>query len=150
MQRRLEEIAQVQPDGGAHQGPEQSACASYGRLHDELARRFERERIRRHEGLQHPEQTSRQSGIGGSDHEGGKLVAMNVVADGGGTQRIVPDGVQDRADRRTHDAQCDHNPEEIPECQEHIEGPVGVEPNGRKAEMRLGVGTPGKPFSPPV
>src|SRR6516225_3327346 len=60
---------------------------------------------------------------------------MNAVTEGRSPQRTVPDRTQDRADRRTHDAQTDHDPQEIPERDEGVERRVGVESDGRKTEM---------------
>ena len=71
-ERRLQEILQEQPDRGAEQRTEQRAAAADRGLHHELARRIEGERIRRHEGLQHAEQSAGEAGIGGRDHEGGR------------------------------------------------------------------------------
>src|SRR5262245_39677001 len=85
MKRRLEEVAQVQPYRGAYQGSEQSTGAPDRRLHDELPRGFERESVWRHEGLQDAQQPTGESSVGGGNNEGGELVAVNVVADGGGT-----------------------------------------------------------------
>ena len=83
IQRRLQEVLQEQPDGGADQRPEQRAAAADRGLHHELAGGLEGEGIRRHERLQHAEQPAGKTGIGGRDHEGGELVAVDVVADRG-------------------------------------------------------------------
>ena len=53
-----------------------------------------------------------------SDHEGGELVAVYVVAERRGSQRVVAQSAQDRADRRAHNAQRDHEADEVPERQE--------------------------------
>ena len=118
---------QKEPDRGADQRAEQRAGAADRGLHDELAGGVEREGVRRHEALQHAEQAAGEAGIGGGDDEGGELVAVDVVADGGGAQRVVADRAQDRADRRAHDAQRDHDADEVPEREEGIERPAGVE-----------------------
>ena len=104
-------------------------------LHHELAGRVEREGIGRHESLQHAEQAAGKSRIGGGDDEGGELVAVDVVADGGGAQRVVADRAEDRADRRAHDAQRDHDADEIAERQELVERPAGREVQRREAEI---------------
>ena len=58
---------------------------------------------------------------------------------------------KDQADRRAHDAQRDHDADKIPEGNEGIERPVGVEIEGREAEIEVrGPERPGNPFSPPV
>ena len=106
-ERRLQEVLQEQPDRGADQRAEQRAAAADGGLHDELARGVEREGVGRHEGLQHAEQAAGEARIGGGDDEGGELVAVDVVADRGGAQRVVADRAEDGADRRAHDAQRD-------------------------------------------
>ena len=95
---------QEQPDGGADQRPEQRAGAADRGLHHELAGGVEREGVGRHEALQHAEQAAGKAGIGGGDDEGGELVAVDVVADGGGAQRVVADRAQDR--RRPASARC--------------------------------------------
>ncbi len=134
MQRRLEEVAEIEPDRRADQRPEQRAGAADRGLHDELARGVEHEGVGRHEALHQAEQAAGEAGIGGGDDEGGELVAVDVVADGGGAQRIVADRAEDRADRRAHDAQRDDEADEIPERQEDIHRPVGVELERREAE----------------
>ena len=121
MQRGLEEIAEIKPHGGADQRSEQRAGAADRGLHHELARSIECEGVGRHEALHQAEQTAGKSGIGRGDDEGGELVAVDVVAEGRRALRIVADRAQDRADRRAHDAQRDHDADEIPECQERIE-----------------------------
>src|SRR5262249_39842297 len=105
------------------------------RLHDELARGVERERVGRHKGLQYPEQSAGKSSISRGDNKSGELVAMNVMADGRGPQRIVADRAQDCADRRTYDAQTNHNPQEVPERHEGVERPIAVELDGRKTQI---------------
>ena len=127
----LQEILQKQPDRGAEQRAEQRAGAADRGLHDELPGRVEDEGVGRHEGLQHAEQAAGKAGIGGGDHEGGELVAMDVVADRGGAQRVVADRAEDRADRRAHDAQRDHDADEIAERQEPVERPAGREMDRR-------------------
>ena len=82
-----------------------------------------------------PSRPPAKPGIGRGDDEGGQLVAVDVVADGGRAQRIVADRAQHGADRRTHDAQRDHHADEIPERQEDVERPVGVELNRGEAEI---------------
>ena len=135
MQRGLEEVAQIEPDGGADQRPEQRAGAADRGLHDELARGVEGEGVRRHEALHHSQKTAGKTGIGRGDDEGGELVAVNIVADGGGAQRVVADRAQDRADRRAHDTQRDHDADEIPEGQERIERQIRIELDGGEAEI---------------
>ena len=135
MQRGLEEIAQIKPDRGADQRAEQRAGAADCGLHHQLARRVEHERVGRHEALHHAEQAAGKAGIGGGNDEGSQLVAVNIVADCGGAQRIVADGAEHGADRRAHDTQCDHHADEVPERQEDVERPVGIEVNGREAEI---------------
>ena len=134
-ERRLQEVLQKQPDGGADQRSEQRAAAADRGLHHELAGGVEHERVRRHEGLQHAEQAAGKAGIGGGDHEGGQLVAVDVVADRGGAQRIVADRAEDRADRRAHDAQRDHDADEIAERDELVERPAIGEVQRGEAEI---------------
>ena len=136
VQRILEEIAQIEPDGGAEQRPEQCAGAADRCLHDKLTRGVEGERVRRHEALHHAKQAAGKAGIGRGDDKGGELVAVDVVADGGGAERVVTDGAEDDADRRTHDAQRDHDADEIPKREERVERPIGVEVNGGEAEWK--------------
>ena len=118
MQRGLQEVAQIEPDRRADQRAEQRAGAADRGLHHELPGRIEHEGVRRHEALHDAEQAAGKAGIGGRNDEGGELVAVDVVADRGGAQRIVADGAQHGADRRAHDAQRDHDADEIPERQE--------------------------------
>ncbi len=95
----LEEILQGKPDGGADQRSEQRSAAADRGLHHELSRGIEGKRIRRHERLQDAEQAAREAGIGRGDHERGQFVTVYVVADRTRTQRIVPNGVEDGANR---------------------------------------------------
>ena len=127
LERGLQEILQEEPDGRADQRAEERAAAADGGLHHELARGLEREGVRRHEGLQHAEQAAGEARVRGGDHEGGELVAVDVVADRGGAQRILADRAEDRADRRAHDAQRDHDADEVAEGEERIERPAGGE-----------------------
>ena len=62
---------------------------------------------------------------------------MDVVADGGGAQRVVADRAEYGSDRGTHDAQRDHDADEIPEREKRVERPIGVEVNGGEAERKL-------------
>ena len=64
-----------------------------------------------------------------------ELVAVDIVADGRRPQRIVADSAQDGAARRAHDAQRQHDADEIAECQQCVERPVGVEFKDREAEI---------------
>ena len=73
------------------QRPEQRAASADRRLHDELAGGLEHEGVRRHESLQHAEQAAGEAGIGRGDHEGGELVAVDVVADRRRAQRVLAD-----------------------------------------------------------
>ena len=63
---------------------------------------------------------------------------MDVVADGGGPQRIVADRAQNRTDRRANDAQRDHHADEVAECEELIERPAGREVDIDEAEIEAG------------
>ena len=121
MQRGLQKVAQIEPHRRAEQRSEQRAGAADRRLHHQLPGGVEHEGVRRHEALHDAEQPAGEAGIGGRDDEGGQLVAVDVVADGGGAQRVVADRAQDRADRRAHDAQRDHDADEVPERQERVE-----------------------------
>ena len=67
------------------------------------------------------EQSAGKAGIGGGNDEGRQLVAVDVVADRGGAQRIVADRAQHGPDRGAHDAHRDHGADEIPEREERIE-----------------------------
>ena len=134
-ERLLQEVLQKQPDGGAEQRPEQRAGAADRGLHHQLSGGVEREGVGRHERLQHAEQPAGKAGIGGRDHEGGELVAVDVVAERRRAQRVVADRAQDRADRRAHDAQRDDDADEIAERQELIERPAGGEMDGGEAEI---------------
>ena len=116
-------------------GPNSVPRAADRGLHHQLARGVEREGVRRHEGLQHAEQAAGEAGIGGGDHEGGQLVAVDVVADRRGAQRVVADRAEDRADRRAHDAQRDHDADEIADREELIERPAGGEMQRGEAEI---------------
>src|SRR3954449_11240434 len=98
MQRRLKEIAEIEPHGGANQWSEQGAGAADRSLHHELARGVEHERVRRHEALHQAEQSAGEASIGSGDDEGRKLVAINMMAHRSSAQRIVPDGAQYGAD----------------------------------------------------
>ena len=135
MKRGLQEIAEIEPDRGADQRAEQRAGAADRRLHHELPRGVEHEGVGRHEALHDAKQAAGKAGIGRRDDEGGQLVAVDVMTDGGRAQRIVADRAQHRADRRAHDAQRDHQADEIPECQEDIERGVAVELMRGEAEM---------------
>ena len=134
-QRRLQEILQEQPHGGADQRAEQRGAAADGGLHHELAGGVEHEGIRRHESLQHAKQTPCQTGVGSSNDERGKFVTLDVMPHSGRTQRIFTDRGEDRADRRAHDAQCDHDPDEVKERDERIERPAAGEMDGLEAEI---------------
>ena len=125
----------IKPHGGADQRSEQRAGAADRGLHDELARSFECEGLGRHEALHQPEQPAGKSGIGGSDDEGGELIVLDVVAEGGRTQRIVADRAEDRADRRANDAQRDHDADEIAKRQQPIERRVAIELKGGETEV---------------
>ena len=127
---------QIKPHRRADQRPEQRAGAADRRLHHQLPGRIEHEGVRRHEALHDAEQAPGEAGIGGRNDEGRQLVAMDIVTDGGGAQRIVADGAQHGADRRAHDAQRDHDADEEPEREERVERPVGVELDRREAEMK--------------
>ena len=117
MERVLEEIAQIEPDGRADQRPEQRARAADRGLHDELAGGVEHEGVRRHEALHDREEAAGETGIGRRDHEGGELVAMNVMTESRRAQRVVAQRAEDRSHRRAHDAKRDHQTDEIPERQ---------------------------------
>ena len=134
-QRGLEEILQEQPDGGADQRAEQRAPAADGGLHHELAGGVEGEGVGRHEGLEHAEQAAGEARVSGGDHEGGQLVAVDVVADRGGAQRIVPDRAENGADRRAHDPERDDDADEIAQRDELIERPAIGEMDGGEAEI---------------
>ncbi|MGY2930929.1 hypothetical protein ACVWZ6_000531 [Bradyrhizobium sp. GM6.1] len=131
----LQEVLKEQPNGCADQRSEQRAPAADGRLHHELARGVEGEGVGRHEGLEHAEQSAGEARVSGCDHEGGQLVAMDVVADGRGAQRIVADRTQNRADRRAHDPEGDDNADEIAQRDELIERPAIGEVDGDEAEI---------------
>ncbi len=135
MKRRLKKIAQIEPDRGAGERAEQRAGAADRGQHDELARRFEGEGVRRHEALHHAEQSAGKAGIGRGDHEGDQLVAVDIVADGGRPQRIIANRPQHKTDRRAHDTHRDHDADEIPERQEHVERRIAVETEGGEAEI---------------
>ena len=135
MQRVLEEIAQIKPDGRADQRPEQRARSADRRLHDELAGGVEHEGVGRHETLHEGEQPAGETGVSGGHDEGGQLVAMDVVAERGGAQRVVAQRAQDRPDRGAHDTQRDHEADEIPERQKHVDRPVALEIERREAEV---------------
>ena len=81
-ERRLQEVLQEQPDGRAEQRTEQRRAAADRGLDDELARRVERERLGRHERLQHAQQAAGKTRIGCSDDEGGQLVSVDVMPEG--------------------------------------------------------------------
>ena len=73
------------------------------------------------------------------------------MADRARPQRVVADRGQDGADRRAHDAQRDHDADEIAGGEKPVHRPAGADLVGEAAELRsAGVGTPGNPFSPPV
>jgi hypothetical protein len=136
VKRSLQEVAQIEPDSRADQGSEQRAGAANRGLHHQLARGVEGEGVRRHEALHHAEHRAGKACIGGGDHEGGQLVAVDVVANSGGADRVVADGAEHGADRRADDAQRDDDADEIPERQERIERQVGVEADGGEAERK--------------
>ena len=138
MQRVLEEVAEIKPYRRADQRPDQRACAADSGLHDQLAGRVEHESIRRHEALHDGEKTPGETGIGRSDHEGGELVAVNVMAERRRAQRVVAQRAQDRSHRRPHDAQRDDQADEIPERQEGVHRRVGVEAQRHKTEVEAG------------
>ena len=136
---------------GADQRAEQRAAAADGGLHDELAGGVEHEGVRRHEALQHAEQSAGEARVGGGDHEGGELVALDVVADGGGAQRVLADRAEDGA--RPASARCAARSR----CRRSSRTRGTDRATSRevkfsvvKPRSRLGVGTPGNPFSPPV
>ena len=135
MQRVLEEVAQIKPDGRADQRSEQRARPADRGLHDELAGGVEHEGVGRHEALHEGEQPAGETGVSRRDHESGQLVAVNVVAERRRAQRIVAQRAQDRPDRRTHNAQRDHETDEIPERQKHIDRPVALEIERGEAEV---------------
>ena len=60
---------------------------------------------------------------------------MDIVTDGGRAQRIVADRAEDRADRRAHDPQRDHDADEIAQREKLVERPAGGEMNGGEAEI---------------
>ena len=95
-ERRLQEVAQVEPDRGAEQRAEQRAGAADHRLHHQLAGGVEGEGVGRHVALQHAEQAAGETGIGRGDDERRQLVAADGVADRLRPQRVVADRDQDR------------------------------------------------------
>ena len=144
LQRGLQEVLQEQPDARADERAEQRAASADGGLHDQLARGVEHEGVRRHEALQHAQQAAGEAGVGGRDHEGGELVGLHVVADRRRAQRVLADRGEDGADRRAHDAQRDHDADEIAEREKRIERPAGGELQRREAEVEAGRGHAGQ------
>lgn len=71
-----------------------------------------------------PSRPPHEARASGRDHEGCQLVAVDVVADGGGAQRIVPDRTEDGADRRADDPERDDDADEVAERDELIERPA--------------------------
>ena len=115
MQRVLEEVAEIEPDGGADQRAEQRSNPTDRGLHHELTRGVERESVGRHESLHHAKQAASEAGIGGGNYEGRQLIALDVVADRSGAQRIVAYRSQDSSNRRSHDPQSDDGADEVTE-----------------------------------
>ena len=138
MQRRLEKVAQIKPDRGADQRTEQRAGAADRGLHHQLPRRVEREGVGWHEALHDAKEPAGKPRIGGGDDEGCELIAVDVMADRGGAQRIIADGAQDGADRRAHDSQRDHQANEVPERQKRVELGVAVKLQRGEAERQDG------------
>src|SRR5262249_41052406 len=135
MKRGLQEVVQIEPDGRPYQRPEQRAGATDRRHHHELPGRVEHESVRRHKTLHEPEQPAGKTGIGRGNDKGREFVPVDIVADSGSAHRIVADSTQYRADRRAHNPQRQHGADEVPERQERIERPIGVEVDGGEAEI---------------
>ena len=82
MQRVLEEVAEIEPDGRADQRAEQRAGAADRGLHHELTRGVEGEGVGRHEALHQAEQAAGEAGAGrGYDEVRQLRNAWHVVAD---------------------------------------------------------------------
>ena len=150
MQRRLEEIAEIEPHGGADQRSEQGAGAADRGLHHELARGVEHERVRRHEALHQAEQTAGEAGIGGGDDEGGELVAIDMwptAAARSGLSRMAlnmaPTGERTMRSASTKPTKYQNA------MKAYIDQSV-LNFSVVKPSHTDGRGTPGKPFSPPV
>jgi len=60
---------------------------------------------------------------------------VHAVAHRRRAQRILADGAEHRADGRAHDAQREHDADEIAEREERIEFPAVLEHEGREAEV---------------
>ena len=108
----LQQVAQRQPDRRADGRADQRAGAADHGLDDELARRVQREGIRRHVALENAEQRAAAAGEHGGQHEHGELVGAHVVAERRGALRILADRGQHRADRRQHDKARQHEADE--------------------------------------
>ena len=77
----LQHVAQRQPDRGADGRADQRAGAADHGLNDELARGVQREGVGRHVALENTEQRAAAAGEDGGQHEDGKLVGADVVAE---------------------------------------------------------------------
>ena len=131
----MEEIAQIKPHRSADKGTDQRAEAADHRLHDQLSRSVEGERLGRHIALQHPEQSAGEAGIGCGDDEGEQLIGVDVVADRGRAQGIVADGDEDAPDRRGDDPAGQDEADEIANREKNIHRPSAGHMNAGEAEI---------------
>ena len=75
-ERRLQEIAQVEPDRRRRPAARTACRRRRSRSASPAGPRCRSEGLGRHEALQHAEQPAGEAGIGGGDDEGGQLVAV--------------------------------------------------------------------------
>ena len=122
-QRRLQFVAQIQPERAAHQRPDQRAGAADHGLHHQLARGVEGEGLWRHVALQRAFEPSGEPRIGRRDDEDRELVALDVVADRLGAHRVVADRRQHMPEGRGDDAARDDEADKEDHGQQAVERP---------------------------